>query len=171
MMMKFTITNKQNISKNCLVCGIENDFGLKTKFYESDNGEVIGIFTPHEKLQSYPNVLHGGISATILDETIGRAIMNKYGQNSFGVTVELNVKYKKSVPLESELKVIGRITNDRGRIYEGSGELILPNGEVAVIATGKYMKRELSQIVENDFLNEEWFASDGEDLEEIIIKD
>jgi acyl-coenzyme A thioesterase PaaI-like protein len=170
MMMKFTITNKQNISKNCLVCGIENDFGLKTKFYESDNGEVIGIFTPHEKLQSYPNVLHGGISATILDETIGRAIMNKYGQNSFGVTVELNVKYKKSVPLESELKVIGRITNDRGRIYEGSGELILPNGEVAVIATGKYMKRELSQIVENDFLNEEWFASDGEDLEEIIIK-
>lgn len=141
--MKFSIANKQNISKNCLVCGIDNDLGLKTKFYETNNDEVIGIFTPHEKLQSYPNILHGGISATILDETIGRAIMSKYGQNSFGVTMELTVRYKKPVPLHEELKVIGRMTNDRGRVFEGSGELILPNGEVAVTAVGKYMKRDL----------------------------
>ncbi|WP_458701293.1 PaaI family thioesterase [Sulfurospirillum sp. 1307] len=167
--MKFNIVNKQNISKNCLVCGIENDFGLKTKFYESDNEEVIGIFTPHEKLQSYPGILHGGISATILDETIGRAIMAKYGQNSFGMTIELNIKYKKPVPLDTELKVVGRIVNDRGRIYEGSGELLLPNGEVAVSATGKYMKRDLEKIVKKEFLVEEWFESDAKDLKVIEI--
>ncbi|WP_024955608.1 PaaI family thioesterase [Sulfurospirillum arcachonense] len=167
--MKFSITNKQNISKNCLVCGVENDFGLKTKFYETKSGEVIGIFTPHDKLQSYPNVLHGGISATILDETIGRAIMAKYGQNSFGVTMELNIRYKKPVPLNEELKVIGRMINDKGRVFEGTGELILPNGEVAVVATGKYMKRELEKIVKNDFLADEWFASDGKDLETITL--
>ncbi|MFT7003118.1 MAG: acyl-coenzyme A thioesterase PaaI-like protein [Sulfurimonas sp.] len=168
--MKFSITNKQNISKNCLVCGIDNELGLKTKFYETSDEEVIGIFTPNDKLQSYPNVLHGGISATILDETIGRAIMAKYGQNSFGVTVELNVKYKKSVPLNCELKVIGRITNDRGRIYEGSGELLLPNGDVAVTAIAKYMKQDLKKIVQNDFLAEEWFASDAKDLKTIEIR-
>jgi uncharacterized protein (TIGR00369 family) len=167
--LKFNIVNKQNISKNCLVCGIENDFGLKTKFYESDNEEVIGIFTPHEKLQSYPGILHGGISATILDETIGRAIMAKYGQNSFGMTIELNIKYKKPVPLDTELKVVGRIVNDRGRIYEGSGELLLPNGEVAVSATGKYMKRDLEKIVKKEFLVEEWFESDAKDLKVIEI--
>lgn len=167
--MKFKIAKKQHISKNCLVCGIENPFGLKTKFYETEDKEVIAIFTPHDKLQSYPNVLHGGISATILDETIGRAIMAHYGQNSFGVTVELKLKYKKPVPLGCELKVIGRMTNDKGRIYEGTGELLLPNGEVAVIAEGKYMKRDLNQIVENDFLGEEWFASDGIDRDEIEL--
>ncbi|WP_309497838.1 PaaI family thioesterase [Sulfurovum sp.] len=168
--MKFSITNKQNISKNCLVCGINNDLGLKAKFYETSDEEVIGIFTPHDKLQSYPNVLHGGISATILDETIGRAIMAKYGQNSFGVTVELNLKYKKSVPLNCELKAIGRITRDRGRMYEGSGELLLPNGDVAVTAIGKYMKQDLKKIVENDFLDEEWFSSDAKDIETIKIE-
>lgn len=167
--MNHNIINKQNISKNCLVCGIENDFGLKTKFYETDEDEVIGVFTPHDKLQSYPNVLHGGISATILDETIGRAIMAKYGQNSFGVTVELNVKYKKPVPLNAELKVIGRMSNDRGRIFEGTGELILPNGEVAVTASGKYMKRELEQIVKNNFIVDEWFSSDAKDLKTIEL--
>ena len=167
--MKFSITNKQNISKNCLVCGIENDFGLKTKFYETEDKEVIGIFTPHDKLQSYPNVLHGGICATILDETIGRAIMAIYGQESFGVTMELTVRYKKPVPLNQELKAIGRLTNDRGRVFEGTGELMLPNGEVAVTASGKYMKRDLKKIVQSDFLADEWFPSDGKDLDTISI--
>jgi len=167
--MIFSITNKQNISKNCLVCGVNNDFGLKTKFYETSDDEVIGIFTPHNKLQSYPNVLHGGICATILDETIGRAIMAKYGQNSFGVTMELTVRYKKPVPLNQELKAVGRMTFERGRVFEGTGELMLPNGDVAVTATGKYMKRDLEKIIQKEFLADEWFTSDGKDLTTITL--
>lgn len=167
--MKFKVSQKQNISKNCLVCGTQNPFGLKTKFYELENHDVVAFFTPQEFHQSYPNVLHGGISATILDETIGRAIMAHYGQESFGVTIELNVKYKKPVPLNQELKVVGRITLDKGRLFEGVGELILPNGEVAVSAHGRYMKREIHQIVENDFNKDEWFISDAVDKEEIEI--
>ena len=167
--MKFDIVNRQKISKNCFVCGVENDLGLKTKFYETSGEEVIAIFTPNDKLQSYPDILHGGISATILDETIGRALMIKYGPDSFGVTVELNLRYKKPVPLNQELKVIARVTNDKGRLYEGSGELILPNGEVAVIAKGKYMKKEIKDIVNEDFSQEEWITSDAEDLKTIKI--
>ena len=167
--MKFKVTGKQHISKNCLVCGVQNPFGLKTKFYELENKEIVAYFTPHTYLQSYPGILHGGISATILDETIGRAIMAHYGQESFGVTIELNLKYKKPVPLDVELKVIGRITNDKGRIFEGTGELILPNGEVAVTASGRYMKRNVTQIVENDFIEDEWFVSDGIDKDEIEL--
>ncbi len=167
--MKFRIVNKQNISRNCFVCGIENDFGLKVKFYESEEGEVVAIFNPDSFFQSYPGILHGGISSTILDETIGRAIMAKYGQNSFGVTLELNIKYKKSVPLDVELKAIGRIDKDHGRIFEGSGEIILPDGTVAVSATGRYLKRNLEQIVEKEFLASEWFESDAKDLKEINV--
>ena len=167
--MKFKVTGKQHISKNCLVCGIENPLGLKTKFYELENKEVVAYFTPHTYLQSYPGILHGGISATILDETIGRAIMAYYGQESFGVTIELTLKYKKPVPLDVELKVVGRMTSDKGRIFEGTGELILPNGEVAVTASGRYMKRNVTQIVENDFIEDEWFPSDGKDRDEIDL--
>ena len=167
--MKWRVTGQQHISKNCLVCGIENDFGLKTKFYETDNKELIAIFTPHDKLQSYPGVLHGGISATILDETIGRAIMMYGGQSTFGVTIELNVKYKKPVPLGVELKAIGRIVSDKGRIFEGTGELLLPNGEVAVSAEGKYMKRSINQIAQDDFLDDEWFEGNGKPRDEIIV--
>ncbi len=167
--MEFKIKDKQNISKCCFVCGIQNTIGLKAKFYVSEEDETIALFTPRSELQSYPGVMHGGISATILDETIGRAIMNRYGEDSFGVTIELNVKYKKPVPTDVELRVVGRITKDRGRIFEGDGEIYLPDGTIAVSASGKYLKRDLKQISDIEFTQEEWFKSDAQDLEKIEI--
>ncbi len=95
--------------------------------------------------------------------------MVKYGQDSFGVTVELNLRYRKPVPLNQELKVVAKVTNDRGRLYEGSGKLILPNGDVAVTATGKYMKKNIKDIVEKDFGAEEWINSDAKDVKTITI--
>ena len=167
--MGHKIINSQYISKNCLVCGVDNAFGLKSRFYETENNELIAVFHPLNEHQSYPNVIHGGISATILDEVIGRAIMMTTDSNTFGVTIELKVRYKKPVPLDSELKAIGRIIKDRGRIFEGTGELYLPNGDIAVEAEGKYMKRRLDQITDSDFADNEWFAPEGALPEEISI--
>ena len=167
--MSHKITNSQNISKNCLVCGVDNEFGLKTHFYETENSELIAVFTPLPEHQSYPNVTHGGISAAILDEVIGRAIMMTTDSSTFGVTVELTVRYKKPVPLGVELKAIGRITRERSRTFEGTGELYLPNGDVAIEAEGKYMKRRLEQITDSDFVDNEWFVDDGEKPEVISL--
>lgn len=167
--MDFTITNSQHVSRNCLVCGVENQFGLKTRFYETAENELVAVFSPISEHQSYPNVTHGGISAAILDEVIGRAIMMTTDSETFGVTVELVVRYKKPVPLNAELKVVGRITRDRGRLFEGTGELYLPNGEVAVEAQGKYMKRRLEQITDKDFTKNEWFVPEAEPPDGISV--
>lgn len=153
--MKYRVVKKQQNSKKCLVCGLKNDLGLKTAFYELENGELAAIFTPIEEHQSYPERMHGGIAGAILDETIGRAIMIK-DENIWGVTVELNVKYKKPVPLHKELRVVGRITKDSSRLFEGTGEILLPNGEVAVTAKGKYMKMPIERIANFDVDHEEW---------------
>lgn len=167
--MSHKITNSQNISKNCLVCGVDNDFGLKTRFYETADHELVAVFKPLPEHQSYPHVTHGGISAAILDEVIGRAIMMTNDSNTFGVTIELKVRYKKPVPLGCELKAVGRITAEKSRTFEGTGELYLPNGEVAVEAEGKYMKRRLDQITDADFTKNEWFVADGELPESILV--
>ncbi len=135
--MIYKIKETQNISQNCMVCGVENDFGLKARFHETDSNEVVALFSPQEFHQSYPDVTHGGITAAILDEVIGRAIMIFYDRNTFGVTLELNVKYKKPVPYGVELKAIGRISKESGRFFEGTGELYLPDGTLAATAEGK----------------------------------
>ena len=64
---------------------------------------LVAIFTPEDIHQSYPGRLHGGIASTILDEAIGRAILMK-DDNIWGVTLELNVKFKKPVPYDENCK-------------------------------------------------------------------
>jgi uncharacterized protein (TIGR00369 family) len=150
------IAGKQHNSKLCFVCGLKNKFGIQAQFYITKENELIALFTPAEEHQSYPGRLHGGIASAILDETIGRAILNKYETEMWGVTLELNVKYKKPVPLGEELKVIGRITSENSRFFEGSGEIVLNNGDIAVTATGKYLKVPLAKITDFDLNENEW---------------
>lgn len=165
--MKQKVIRKQQNSRNCLVCGLNNDIGLKAGFFELENNELVSVFTPCEEHQSYPGRLHGGISAAILDETIGRAVM--IGQDEYwGVTIELNLKFKKPVPLHEELRVVGRITNISGRMFEGTGELILKSGEVAVTAEGKYIRMPLEKITGPEISELDWKVSRFEDDPEEI---
>lgn len=154
--MSASVRAAQNVSRMCMVCGLENTAGLHARFFELDSGELAGVFTPRQEHQGYPGRLHGGLASTILDETIGRAI-NITDQDAWGVTVELTVRYRKPVPLDDEIHAIGRITKDSGRLFEGTGEIRLADGTVAVEASGKYLRLPIDKIAEGDF-DSEWFA-------------
>jgi uncharacterized protein (TIGR00369 family) len=148
----------QNISRMCMVCGTQNGAGLHARFYELEGGELLGLFTPAEHHQSYPGRLHGGVASAILDETIGRAV-TMLDPTAWGVTVELTVRFRKPIPLDGDVRAIGRVTRDTRRIFEGSGEIVLSDGSVAVEATGKYMKMPIHDIADGDF-EAEWFADE-----------
>jgi uncharacterized protein (TIGR00369 family) len=153
--MEFKVRRKHQNSRMCFVCGLKNKFGLKAGFFELENDQLVALFTPDDRHQGYPGRLHGGIASAILDETIGRAIMIE-DENIWGVTVDLNVRFKKPVPLDVELRVTGKITSQNKRFFEGTGELILPNGEVAISASGKYIKLPLDKIADFDEIEQEW---------------
>lgn len=141
--------NKQPNARDCFVCGMKNDFGMKARFYE-DKDEIVAYFTPRDEHQSYPGRLHGGVAAALLDEIIGRAI--QIGDpDIWGVTTDLKIKYRKPLPLNCELKAVGRITNDTRLLFEGTGEILTPEGEVAVSAQGLYMKLDVDKITDGDF--------------------
>ena len=156
--MKKHVVKKHNAGKGCFVCGVNNPFGLHTDFFELEDGTLVAKVTPSEHHQSYPGRLHGGVITAALDETIGRAIMMRYGDAIWGVTVELNVRFLKPVPLDTPLTIVGRITSDKSRIFEGAGELYLPDGTVAADCVGKYIKMELGKIADFDPEREEWYV-------------
>ncbi|MFC1826427.1 PaaI family thioesterase [Thermodesulfobacteriota bacterium] len=168
--MLHTVNAKQPNSRMCLVCGLKNPFGLHTSFFELDNNELLAVFKPREEHQSYPGRLHGGIISTILDEAIGRAIMIQSEGDIWGVTVDLQIRFKKPVPLHEELRVIGRITKDKSRFFEGTGELLLQDGTVAAEGHGKYMKIPLEKIADFDVDHQEWRVVDSpDDPEEVNL--
>lgn len=154
--MRCKVIRKQPNSKMCMVCGLQNESGLRASFYELENGELLAVFRPGEGHQSYPGRLHGGIISTIIDETIGRAIMVAHPDRYWGVTVDISIRFKKPVPLDRELRVIGRITKDSKRMFEGTGELLLADGSVAAEGRGRYMKLPLEEIAEFNAGEQHW---------------
>ena len=68
----------------------------------------------------------------------------------------LAARFKKPVPLGVELRVVGRIVGEAGRQFEGTGELLLPDGEVAATGVGRYVKLPLDRIADFDAEVQEW---------------
>lgn len=168
--MKRKVTKKQQNSKMCFVCGLKNVAGLKASFYEIEDSTLVATFTPGETHQSYPGRLHGGIASAILDEAIGRAVMIGSEKDVWGVTLELTVEYKKPIPLDVELRVTGRISEQNSRFFSGSGEILLPDGTVAATARGRYMKVPLEKIADLDESGFGWeVVPKGDDPEAIEI--
>ncbi len=167
--MRRRVRAKQPSSRMCMVCGTENVFGLRAEFFELDADELLAIFEPRDEHQSYPGRLHGGVVAAILDETIGRAIMMRHAGDVWGVAVELTTRYKKPVPLGQAIRVIGRITRDTSRIFEGTGEILLEDGSVAVEGRGKYLRVPIDQIAEFDPSRDWKVVSSDSDPEEIEV--
>lgn len=167
--MKQKVKNRQHNSKMCFVCGMENVFGLKASFFELENDQLVAQFTPCKFHQGYPGRLHGGIASTILDEAIGRTVSIN-DETVWGVTLELNVKFRKPIPLNSELKVVCELTKNSSRMFEGKGKIFLNNGDVAVSAWGKYIKMPLDKITSDDLDESQWFKVETEkDPKEIDV--
>jgi len=82
----------------------------------------------------------------------------RYGEMIWGVTVELSVRFLKPVPLDTPLTILGRITVDKTRMFEGTGELYLPDGAIAADCVGKYVKMDITKIADFDVEREEWYV-------------
>ncbi|MGC1378978.1 MAG: PaaI family thioesterase [Anaerolineales bacterium] len=104
----------------CFVCGLENPVGLQLKIYQVEPGVIETTFTAPQHFQSYPGLLHGGITAAILDEMSGRAHMGEDpSAPRFMFTARLEIKYRKNVPIGQPLKIVGRAGKTRGKLAEG----------------------------------------------------
>ncbi len=121
----------QPTSRMCFVCGRQNPVGLHIHFYEDyENQRVIAPLTIPEKYQGYPGVVHGGILASILDETAGRAVMMGETQTPFWVTAKLEMRDRQPTPTETPLSAVGGVVRKRSRSAEVAGEIRLQDGTV-----------------------------------------
>ena len=68
------VVGKQTNSRNCIVCGMDNQFGIKAPFYNMEDGSIATIFKYNFFHQSYPGRVHGGMITSMLDELIGRVL-------------------------------------------------------------------------------------------------
>ena len=91
----------------------------------------------------------------LLDETMGRAI-NVTEPDTWAVTADISIRYRKPVPYGVPLTVTGRITRNTRLIFDGEGEIILPDGAVAASGHARYMKQPLDVIGDLESNGDRW---------------
>ena len=119
---------------HCFVCGELNASGLRMRprIEAATQSASMRLAIPRV-FQGWQGMAHGGILATLLDETCAYAAK---GLVAHVVTAEITVTYKKPVPIETEVLVSATVVGRRRRIIEVQGRIEIA-GELYAEATAK----------------------------------
>ena len=150
--------------KKCFGCGAANDIGLKMEF-ESDGIEIRSFTIIPERLAGWSNLAHGGILATILDETMAWTAI--YLERSYILTKKMSVEFIKPVFVGEKLEARGRILqkiSDREILIEA--ELFNEKREIVYKGDGNIALFSPDAIRKFGFLEEEFLL----DFEKVVLK-
>ncbi|MGH3353002.1 MAG: PaaI family thioesterase [Nocardioides sp.] len=129
----------EGVSRHDPVTGPENAIAPPLHLVGKDDGSIEARVTLGMAYQGPPGCVHGGISALILDHTLG--VANHWAGDS-GMTGTLTLRYHRPTPLFEELVVTGRQELVDGRKIRTVGT-ISAGGEVCVSADGLFINKHL----------------------------
>jgi uncharacterized protein (TIGR00369 family) len=154
-----------NLDKDCFGCGSENPSGLHMTF--ETNGERIRTqLLVASQFRGWSKLVHGGVIATILDETMSWAaiILTK----RFILTKNMTIQFQRPIYVGSSLCGFGHIkekTGERKAIV--IGELYDDQGKLCATSEGEfilYSKEEFSKL---EFLQEEYLKAMAASFKEL----
>ncbi len=128
--------NDETTYQRCFACGHRNESGLKLTF-RRDGARIVADYTPAERYQGFPGVLHGGILATMLDETMGRTGALR---QEWLMTGKLDIRYRQPAPIDQPLRVWGEIARERNGAIDAVGAVELMDGTVLAEARGMFVR-------------------------------
>jgi uncharacterized protein (TIGR00369 family) len=141
-------------TRSCFVCGESNPAGLKLRF-ETDGRLVQTRFVPRAEHVGFRRTVHGGLTATLLDEIMvwACAVQTK----RFAFCAELNVRFLNPVRPGEALVASGElVSNRRGKLFEAKAELRDKAGLVLATASGKYLPIKQAELADmmTDFVED-----------------
>lgn len=122
----------------CHACGRLNPNGLRLRFRRDGEFGVMASYMPKPEDQGFPGVFHGGVLATLLDESMAWSMYA--AEQVMGVTAKMEMKYRRQVPLDGELTVRGQITRIRGRRIEVEASIDDAEGNRLVESSALFLR-------------------------------
>jgi acyl-coenzyme A thioesterase PaaI-like protein len=111
----------------CFGCSQDHPFGFRLRFAR-EGDEVTTTFTPDDRYQGPPGIMHGGLVATLADEVAAWAIVGLL--EKFGFTAQLVGRLHKPIRIGIPVEGRAHITRNTPRLVASSVRLI-QNGEAA----------------------------------------
>lgn len=130
-------TLEPQADNGCFGCGAANTHGLQLRF-ELDHSlrQAQCRFQVSPEFQGSRGILHGGIIALLLDETIGK-LTRLHGLRA--VTAELSVTYLRPIAAGQEVTIIAREAGREGRNLHFEAEIHAGNGQPLATGRGRFV--------------------------------
>ena len=124
-------------ANRCFGCGGNNDAGMRLVFdLDFDAKRTRGRFILGPNYAGGAGFAHGGIIAVVLDEAMGK--LSKLTEEK-AVTAEMNVIYRKPVPVDREIVVEGWQEEEKGRNRFRVGEIRDAAGNLLARGTARFV--------------------------------
>lgn len=121
----------------CIVCGREIGGGLNLRFSLRDDGSVEASFQCRQRLQGYPDTMHGGVTAALLDGAMTNCL---FAHGIAAVTAEMTVRFRHPIELHDSLTVSARIARSQSPLHVIEARIV-QREQVKATAAGKFMER------------------------------
>lgn len=108
-------------------------------FTNKDTAETVSIFHLGHRVTGFPFVIHGGVLATLLDESLARSAFLRFGEGVMGVTANLNVNYKAPSLAHQFLVVKTEVLEHTDRKARVKGTVQTAHGKVLVEAESLFV--------------------------------
>jgi uncharacterized protein (TIGR00369 family) len=123
----------------CFGCGQANPVGLRLEFLLAADESVVCLATVPNTYEGPPGYVHGGIIATLLDETMSKAVR---ARGLTAMTRNLEIEYPRPVPSGAPIRMEGKILSSEGRKHWVQARIL--NAQGSELALGKGLFIEIS---------------------------
>jgi uncharacterized protein (TIGR00369 family) len=121
----------------CFGCGAANATGLQLEFLLAEDGAVVCLSTIPDRFEGPPSVVHGGIVATLLDETMSKSLR---ARGLTAMTRQMEVDYLRPVHSAAPLRLEGRLVRSEGRKHWAEARIFNERGRVLAEAKGLFIE-------------------------------
>jgi acyl-coenzyme A thioesterase PaaI-like protein len=163
-----TRLNDRSDYQLCFACGVRNVAGLQLT-YRQVGERIVTEFMPDARWQGFPGYVHGGVLATVLDETLERVSL---AAGQWMMTGRLEVRFRRAALVGQRLVVAARLVARRGRAIVAEATAHAGTLDGAVIAEARATFLPLPASVAGDVTSQyprfmRAFAPGGDELADV----
>lgn len=118
-----------------------------------DESEAIVFVHVGRGLCGHDGIVHGGLLATLLDESLARTAINNL-PDKIGVTANLSINYRAPTFADQFIIIKVRLLEKRGRKVQVSGQVEDLRGNVLVEANGTFVQPKYASMLSNSVVKQ-----------------
>lgn len=100
----------------CFGCSPDHPIGFHLTFAREGDDTIVTRFTPGDRYQGPPGIMHGGLVATLADEVAAWVPIAVLGK--FGFTVSFNARYGSAVRIGREIVARAKLVKPGTRLID-----------------------------------------------------